>query len=205
MIGSPGQALSAFSASARKPSVRRGLAKAWARVLVAALGSAGGSGLSKSVFAGWSGIGALRGGDVLLSRLANPNLRRRNSPGRSTLAWRHSPRVNKFFCAPSRQSPQADDLTAVEFWPRSRGYAFFAHPVETISRPFSAAFGPRVSKSTFGGTGVSDCTVLGNHLSVLTSPSEAAILHRNEQGSCDRRVARSTELWARGWNRKGWT
>ena len=35
--------------------------------------------------------------------------------------------------------------------------------------------------STFGGTGVSDCTVLGNHLSVLTSPSETAILHRNDQ------------------------
>src|SRR5271166_1203834 len=100
MIGSPGQALSAFSASARKPSVRRGLAKAWARVLAHALGSAGGSGLSKSVFAGWSGIGSRRGGDVLLSRLANPNLRRRNSPGRSTLASRHSPRVNKFLCAP---------------------------------------------------------------------------------------------------------
>ena len=31
-----------------------------------------------------------------------------------------------------------------------------------------------------GGTGVSDCSVPGNHLSVLTSPSEAAILHRND-------------------------
>ena len=30
---------------------------------------------------------------------------------------------------------------------------FCAHPVETISRPFFAAFGPLVSKSTFGGTG----------------------------------------------------
>ena len=45
----------------------------------------------------------------------------------------------------------------------------------------SAAFGPRVSKSTFGGTGVSDCTVPGNHLSVLTSPSEAAILQGNNR------------------------
>ncbi len=59
-------------------------------------------------------------------------------------------------------------------FPRLVADAFFAHPVETISRPFSAAFGPRVSKSTFGGTGVSDCSVPGNHLSVLTSPSEAA-------------------------------
>jgi hypothetical protein len=40
--------------------------------------------------------------------------------------------------------------------------AFFAHPVETIFRPFAACFGPRVSKSTFGGTGVSDCSVPGS-------------------------------------------
>jgi hypothetical protein len=39
--------------------------------------------------------------------------------------------------------------------------AFFAPAVETISRPLSAVFGPRVSKSTFGGTGVSDCMVPG--------------------------------------------
>src|SRR5271166_931720 len=64
-------------------------------------------------------------------------------------------------------------------FPRLVADAFFAHPVETISRPFSACFGPRVSKSTFGGTGVSDCSVPGNHLSVLTSPSEAAILQGN--------------------------
>src|SRR5271165_3367553 len=68
-------------------------------------------------------------------------------------------------------------------FPRLVADAFFAHPVETISRPFSAAFGPRVSKSTFGGTGVSDCSVPGNHLSVLTSPSEAAILQGNN-GVC---------------------
>src|SRR5271166_4197301 len=67
-------------------------------------------------------------------------------------------------------------------FPRLVADAFFAHPVETISRPFSAAFGPRVSKSTFGGTGVSDCTVPGNRLSVLTSPSEAAILQGNITG-----------------------
>src|SRR5271165_5334917 len=36
-------------------------------------------------------------------------------------------------------------------FPRLVADAFFAHPVETISRPFSAAFSPRVSKSTFGG------------------------------------------------------
>src|SRR5271165_4702380 len=30
--------------------------------------------------------------------------------------------------------------------------AFSPHPVETISRPFSAALGPQVSKPTFGGT-----------------------------------------------------
>ena len=50
--------------------------------------------------------------------------------------------------------------------------AFSPHPVETISRPFSAALGPQVSKPTFGGTGVSDCAVRRNHLSVLASPSE---------------------------------
>jgi hypothetical protein len=49
------------------------------------------------------------------------NLRRRNSPGRSIRAWRHSPRVNKFLCAPFRQSPQADGFKGVDFWPRSRG------------------------------------------------------------------------------------
>ena len=49
------QALSAFSASARKPSVRAGLAKTWARVLA----HVSGSGLSTSVLAGWSGIEAL--------------------------------------------------------------------------------------------------------------------------------------------------
>jgi hypothetical protein len=64
-------------------------------------------------------------------------------------------------------------------FPRLVADAFFAHPVETISRPFSAAFGPRVSKSTFGGTGVSDCSIPRNHLSVLTSPSEVAIFHGN--------------------------
>ncbi len=62
-------------------------------------------------------------------------------------------------------------------------YVFSTHPVETISRPFSAVFGPQVSKSTFGGTGVSDRTVPRNHLSVLASPSEAAILQRNNQRS----------------------
>src|SRR5271166_690279 len=50
--------------------------------------------------------------------------------------------------------------------------AFSPHPAETISRPFSAASGPRVSKPTFGGTGVSDCAVRRNHLSVLASPSD---------------------------------
>jgi hypothetical protein len=82
--------------------------------------------------------------------------------------------------------------------------AFFAHAVETISRPFSAAFGPRVSKSTFGGPGVSDCSVPGNHLSVLTSPSEAAILQGNnavsvaEQASALRRcvVRRGAQVQA---------
>src|SRR5271168_199359 len=59
MIGSPGQALSAFSASARKPSVRAGLAKTWARVLAHVSGSASGSGFSTSVLAGWSGIETL--------------------------------------------------------------------------------------------------------------------------------------------------
>src|SRR5271157_1286615 len=93
-------------------------------------------------------------------------------------------------------------------FPRLVADALFAHPVETISRPFSAAFGPRVSKSTIGGTGVSECLVPGNHLSVLTSPSEAAILQGNKElsvaeqalrSSPIHRVARSTERWGRGW------
>src|SRR5208282_3103684 len=54
--------------------------------------------------------------------------------------------------------------------------AFSPHPVETISRPFSAALGPQVSKPTFGGTGVSDCAVRRNHLSILASRSDAALL-----------------------------
>src|SRR5208283_3196682 len=44
-------------------------------------------------------------------------------------------------------------------FPRLVADAFSPHPVETIFRPFSAALGPQVSKPTFGGTGVSDCTV----------------------------------------------
>jgi hypothetical protein len=64
-------------------------------------------------------------------------------------------------------------------FPRLVADAFFAPSLETISRPFTAAFGPQVSKSTFGGTGVSDCAVPRNHLSVLASPNEAAILREN--------------------------
>src|SRR5271157_3693715 len=50
--------------------------------------------------------------------------------------------------------------------------AFSPRRAETISRPFSAALGPQASKPTFGGTGVSDCAVRRNHLSVLASPSD---------------------------------
>src|SRR5208282_2463354 len=52
---------------------------------------------------------------------------------------------------------------------------FSPHPIETISRPFSAALGPQVSKPTFGGAGVSDCAVRRNHLSVLASPSDVNV------------------------------
>jgi hypothetical protein len=61
MIGSPGQALSAFSASTRKPSVRVGSAKAWVRVLVHASGSIGRYESTTNVLAEWSGIEALTG------------------------------------------------------------------------------------------------------------------------------------------------
>src|SRR5271157_216050 len=121
MIGFPGQALSAFSASARKPSVRAGLAKTWARVLAHVSGSASGSGLSTSFLARWSGIEALHGGDILSSRFSDSSQRRTNSPGRSIRTSRHSPRVNKFLCAPFRRSPHADDFKRVEFCSRSRG------------------------------------------------------------------------------------
>src|SRR5271165_1299852 len=57
-------------------------------------------------------------------------------------------------------------------FPRLVADAFSPHPVETISRPFSAALCPQVSKPTFGGTGVSACAVRRNHLSVLASPSD---------------------------------
>ena len=68
------------------------------------------SGLSTSVLAGWSGIEALHGGDIFLSRFSDSSQLWRNSPGRSIRTRRHSPRVNKFLCAPFRQSPQTDDL-----------------------------------------------------------------------------------------------
>src|SRR5208337_5186439 len=66
-------------------------------------------------------------------------------------------------------------------FPRLVADAFSPHPVETISRPFSAALGPQVSKPTFGGTGVSDCAVRRNHPSVLASPSDVG--HSAEEQS----------------------
>jgi hypothetical protein len=64
-------------------------------------------------------------------------------------------------------------------FPRLVADAFFASSLETISRPFTSAFGPQVSKSTFCSTGVSDCAVPWNHLSVRASPTELAILREN--------------------------
>src|SRR5271166_1133726 len=61
--------------------------------------------------------------------------------------------------------------------------AFSPHPVETISRPFSAALGPQVSKPTFGGTGVSDCTVRATIFRSWRLQATSAILQRNNRAS----------------------
>ena len=110
MIGSPGQALSAFSASARKPSVRAGLAKIWAR----SLGPCIGIGQRIGVVDQFLGrIERHRGPERWrhsLVAISDSSQRRRNSPGHSIRVWRHSPRVNKFLCAPFRQSPPGRQL-----------------------------------------------------------------------------------------------
>src|SRR5208337_4929416 len=87
-------------------------------------------------------------------------------------------------------------------FPRLVAEAFSPHPVETISRPFSAASGPRVSKPTFGGTGVSDCAVRRNHLSVLASPSDVGNSAGEQLGV--RAEHACTRLPSQEWNRKGW-
>src|SRR5271169_3404421 len=61
--------------------------------------------------------------------------------------------------------------------------AFSPHPVETISRPFSAALGRQVSKPTFGGTGVSDCAVRRTIFRSWRLQATSAILQGNNRAS----------------------
>src|SRR5208283_4227890 len=97
-------------------------------------------------------------------------------------------------------------------FPRLVADAFSPLPVETISRPFSAALGPQVSKPTFGGTGVSDCAVRRNHLSVLASPSNVGNSAGEQSGvraehACaltPHATGVRTRLPSQEWNRKGW-
>jgi hypothetical protein len=85
--------------------------------------------------------------------------------------------------------------------------------VETIFGRFIDPLHPRVSNGFFGGTGVSDCTVTRNHLSLLPSPSEAPIRRRNDQAfelnkralTADASRGEEYEASSQGSNGKGWT
>jgi len=92
-------------------------------------------------------------------------------------------------------------IKTASFWSPEGGSRDQQHRrAPPISRSFSAVLRAQVSKSDFGGTGVSDCVVVST--TPRLSKPRATAEHAYALTPMHRR-ARSTRLPSQGWNRKG--